>query len=58
MQRWFTEGWAGDETLADLIFSPHFSNNGVVVGPAGPKRNVRNVDSGGRRLTHGEAQPD
>jgi len=42
MQRWFTEGWAGDEALADRFFTDRFSNNGVVVGPAGPKRNVRN----------------
>lgn len=42
MERWFTEGWAGNEQLADRIFSPRFSNNGVVAGPAGPKRNVRN----------------
>jgi predicted ester cyclase len=46
MQQWFTEGWAGDEHLADLIFSDQFSNNGVVVGPAGPKRNIRNRLSG------------
>ncbi|MGA2929323.1 MAG: ester cyclase, partial [Solirubrobacteraceae bacterium] len=38
--------WAGDEHLADLIFSDQFSNNGVVVGPAGPKRNIRNRLSG------------
>jgi len=41
MQRWFTEGWAGNEQLADQIFSYQFSNNGVIVGPAGPKRNIR-----------------
>jgi predicted ester cyclase len=42
MRRWFTEGWAGAEELADGIFSERFSNSGVVVGPAGPKRNIRN----------------
>lgn len=42
MERWFTEGWAGNDQLADQIFSDRFSNNGVVVGPAGPKRNIRN----------------
>ena len=42
MRRWFTEGWAGNGALADEIFSDEFSNNGVVVGPAGPKRNIRN----------------
>ena len=42
MHRWFTEGWAGNEELADQIFDDRFSNNGVVVGPAGPKRNIRN----------------
>jgi predicted ester cyclase len=41
MQRWFTEGWAGNEQLADQIFGERFSNNGVIVGPAGPKRNIR-----------------
>jgi predicted ester cyclase len=41
MRHWFTDGWAGNEALADQIFSDDFSNNGVVVGPAGPKRNVR-----------------
>ena len=42
MRRWFTEGWAGNDALADEIFSDEFSNNGVVVGQAGPKRNIRN----------------
>jgi predicted ester cyclase len=42
MARWFTDGWRGDDALADEIFAPAFSNNGVVVGPAGPKRNVHN----------------
>lgn len=41
MRRWFTEGWAGNEKLADEIFSERFSNNGVIVGPAGPKSNIR-----------------
>lgn len=41
-RRWFTEGWAGNLTLADEIFSPAFSTNGIVVGPAGPKRNIAN----------------
>ena len=42
MRRWFTEGWAGNLALADEIFSPTFSTNGIVVGPAGPKRNIMN----------------
>ena len=42
MRQWFTEGWVGNEQLADLIFDQWFSNNGVIVGPAGPKRNIRN----------------
>jgi len=42
MRRWFTDGWAGEVQLADHTFGAHFSNNGVVVGPAGPKRNIRN----------------
>ena len=40
MRRWFTEGWAGSDELADEIFSDSFSSNGVTVGPAGPKRNI------------------
>jgi hypothetical protein len=46
MARWFTDGWRGDDALADEIFVPNFSNNGVVVGPAGPKRNVHNRIAG------------
>jgi len=42
MRRWFTDGWAGEETLAEEIFTDRFTNNGVVVGPAGPARNIRN----------------
>jgi predicted ester cyclase len=42
MELWFTEGWTGDEQLADQIFDDRFCNNGIVVGPAGPKRNIRN----------------
>jgi predicted ester cyclase len=42
MARWFTAGWRGNDALAEEIFAPTFSNNGVVVGPAGPKRNVHN----------------
>ena len=51
MQRWFTEGWAGNEQLADQIFAELFSNNGVIVGPAGPKRNIRNRLAGFPDLT-------
>jgi len=42
MRRWFIDGWAGNETLADEIFSDRFTNNGVLVGRAGPVRNIRN----------------
>ena len=42
MRQWFTEGWAGNDQLADQIFDDQFANNGAVVGPAGPKRNIRN----------------
>jgi predicted ester cyclase len=42
MITWFTDGWKGNVDLADEIFAPDFSNNGIVVGPAGPKRNVLN----------------
>jgi predicted ester cyclase len=40
-RRWFTQGWAGDTSLADVIFDDAFVSNGQVVGPSGPKRNVR-----------------
>jgi predicted ester cyclase len=39
-RRWFTEGWAGDVGLADLIFDPAFMGNGVEIGPQGPRRHV------------------
>jgi predicted ester cyclase len=42
MRTWFTDGWKGRTELAAEIFAPAFSNNGVVVGPEGPIRNVRN----------------
>jgi predicted ester cyclase len=42
MQQWFTEGWAGNEALADHVFSDRFRDNGVIVGPAAPKRNPIN----------------
>lgn len=41
-RRWFTEGWTGNMTLAEEIIAPSFSTNGIVVGPAGPKRNIAN----------------
>jgi len=38
---WFAEGWNnGNVSVADGIFSPHLTLNGVEVGPAGPKQNV------------------
>ena len=51
MRQWFTEGWAGHHELADGTFSDRFSNNGVVVGPEGPKRNIRNRLGGFPDLT-------
>jgi steroid delta-isomerase-like uncharacterized protein len=46
MQRWFTEGWKGDVEMADEIFSPTLTTNGIVVGIAGPKRNITNQLTG------------
>jgi predicted ester cyclase len=40
MRRWFSEGWRGDVDMADEIFSSDLTTNGIVVGIAGPKRNV------------------
>jgi hypothetical protein len=37
-QRWFTEGWnRGNTAVADEIFAPHFTLNGLDVGVEGPK---------------------
>lgn len=46
MRRWFTEGWRGDVAMADEIFSPELTTNGIVVGIAGPKRNIASRLSG------------
>jgi predicted ester cyclase len=39
-RRWFTEGWAGEVDLAEVIFDSAFTSNGIIVGPAGPRGNV------------------
>lgn len=40
-QRWFAEGWnKGNTAVADAIFAPHFTLNGIEVGAEGPKQNV------------------
>jgi steroid delta-isomerase-like uncharacterized protein len=40
-RHWFAEGWnKGNVTVADSIFSSHFTLNGIEVGPEGPKKNV------------------
>jgi steroid delta-isomerase-like uncharacterized protein len=35
-RRWFTEGWTGNLSMADEIFSEEVRTNGVHVGVAGP----------------------
>ncbi len=45
-RRWFTEGWAGEVDLAEVIFDSAFTSNGIIVGPAGPRRNVLNRIAG------------
>jgi predicted ester cyclase len=40
-RRWFTEGWAGNLTMADDIFSEEMRTNGVHVGVAGPVARIR-----------------
>jgi hypothetical protein len=40
-RRWFTEGWTGNITLADDLFSEKGRTNGVLVGVAGPKRRIQ-----------------
>ncbi len=42
IRRWFSEGWEGNLDLAEEIFSPALTTNGVAVGIEGPKRNNRN----------------
>jgi predicted ester cyclase len=38
---WFAEGWnQGNVSVADGIFSPHLTLNGIEVGLEGPKQNV------------------
>ena len=39
-RRWFTEGWLGNVSLAEEIFSANFRSNGKPVGPGGPARGV------------------
>jgi predicted ester cyclase len=46
MRRWFTEGWRGDVAMADEIFGPDLTTNGIVVGIARPKRNIASRLSG------------
>ena len=50
-RRWFTDGWLGDLTLADETFSDTFATNGIVVGRAGPIRNIENRLAGFPDLT-------
>jgi predicted ester cyclase len=46
-RHWFTDGWnKGDMTVADSVFSPHLTINGVEVGPEGPKKNVARTRRG------------
>jgi len=40
-RRWFTDGWLGDLTMADRIFSEDLRTNGVRVGVAGPVGRIR-----------------
>jgi len=39
--RWCTEGWAGNNALADNIFSESVRTNGVAVGVVGPKGRIQ-----------------
>ena len=40
-RRWFTDGWTGDLSMADDIFSEDLRTNGVQVGVAGPVGRIR-----------------
>ena len=40
-RRWFTDGWTGNLTMADDIFSEELRTNGVHVGVAGPVARIR-----------------
>ena len=49
---WFAEGWnKGNVTVADGIFSPHFTLNGIEVGTEGTKKNVARTRRGFPNIT-------
>jgi steroid delta-isomerase-like uncharacterized protein len=50
-RRWFTEGWTGDLTMAEDIFSEEVRTNGVRVGVAGPVGRIRDRLTGFPDLT-------
>ncbi len=47
----FTEGWAGNLALADVLFSETLRTNGVLLGEAGPKRKIQERLAGFPDLT-------
>ncbi len=47
----FTEGWAGNLALADVLFSETLRTNGVLLGVAGPKRGIQERLAGFPDLT-------
>ena len=50
-RRWFTEGWTGDLSMAEDIFSENVRTNGVRVGVAGPVGRIRDRLAGFPDLT-------
>ena len=50
-RRWFTEGWTGNLSLAEGIFSEDVRTNGVHVGVAGPVDRIRDRLTGFPDLT-------
>lgn len=50
-RQWFTEAWAGNLALADVLFSETRRTNGVLVGVPGPKRGIQEQPAGLPDLT-------
>jgi predicted ester cyclase len=50
-RRWFTQGWAGDLAMAEVLFSEDVRTNGVRVGVAGPVGRIRDRLAGFPDLT-------
>jgi len=50
-RRWFTQGWAGDLAMAEVLFSDDVRTNGARIGVAGPVGRIRDRLAGFPDLT-------